>query len=130
MQIDALTGASANDRRPDSLRIVQRNLATSGRVQVAFQEILIILHADVFHELRAGLHAREDPRIFPGLLVRLSIVDGDLVARSYLTVNKDLTPLGYLPTRCFTSALFSWQMYSISSPSNSMGRIVNFQGLV
>src|ERR1700681_3544063 len=56
--------------------------AVSPGAYAPLEEFLVVLHADVFHELRAGLHAREDPRIFPGLLVRLSIVDGDLVATS------------------------------------------------
>ena len=29
-----------------------------------------------------------------------------------------IRPESYLPTRCSTSLLFSWQMYSISSPFN------------
>jgi hypothetical protein len=35
----------------------------------------------------------------------------------------------YFPTRCSTSLLFSWQMYSINSPRRSDGRVVNDQGL-
>lgn len=31
---------------------------------------------------------------------------------------------GYLPTRCLRSPLFSWQMYSMSSPSSNMGWMV------
>src|SRR5205823_11285000 len=31
----------------------------------------------------------------------------------------------YFPTRCSTSLLFSWQMYSISSPLRSVGFVVN-----
>ena len=34
----------------------------------------------------------------------------------------------YFPTRCSTSLLFSWQMYSISSPRSNDGRVVNVQG--
>src|ERR1700730_3406725 len=52
--------------------------AVSPGAYAPLEEFLVVLHADVSHELRAGLHAREDP----------------------------LTPLGYLPTRCFTSALY------------------------
>ena len=34
-----------------------------------------------------------------------------------------------LPTRCCTSRLFSWQMYSINSPFSIRGCVVNVQGL-
>ena len=72
----------------------------------ALEEFLVVSMQTYSISSEPGFMREKILVFFPGLLVRLSIVDGDLVARSYLTVNKDLTPLGYLPTRCFTSAFY------------------------